>query len=136
MANRVAEAVSDLGEKARERRMESRLDKVDRENDRLKHEVKLLREDLHEERGSLQQALDALKRDEHVTVQTKAPKRRGRLLRAAVIGGGAYLLGARAGRERYEQIVQKARDWKRAAMHENGSESSSSMTRSSGSDIG
>lgn len=128
MANRVAEAVSDLGDKARERRMESRLDKVDRENDRLKHEVRLLRDDLQEERSALQQALDALRRDEHVTVQTKAPKRRGRFLRAAVIGGGAYLLGARAGRERYDQIVEKARDWKRAAMHEDGAQSQSPIT--------
>ncbi|MEX1265260.1 MAG: hypothetical protein WEE66_15265 [Actinomycetota bacterium] len=103
----MADKVSDLGDRARERRTESRLDKVDRENERLKSEVKLLREDLHEERGSLEQALDALNKRETVTVKTKP--RRGRLLRTAVIGGGAYLLGTRAGRERYDQIVEKAK---------------------------
>ena len=87
MTNRMTERVSDLGDRARDRITESRLDKFDRENDRLKHEVRLLRDDLREERGSLERALDALKRDEHVTVHTKAPKRRGRVLRAIVIGG-------------------------------------------------
>jgi hypothetical protein len=109
MTKRMTERVSDLGDRARERRTEARLDKFDRENDRLKQEVRMLRDDLQEERGSLERALDALKRDEHVTVHTKTPKRRGRVLRAIVIGGGAYVLGARAGRERYDQIVEKVR---------------------------
>jgi len=112
MASRMAERMSDLGDRARERKNETRLNKMDRENDRLKHEVRLLREDLHEERGSLSRALDALARDEHVTVETKMPKRRGRILRTLVIGGGAYVLGTRAGRERYDQIVGKLRAMK------------------------
>ena len=66
----------------------------------------------HEERGSLARALDALGRNEHITVETKAPKRRGRIVRTIVIGGGAYLLGTRAGRERYDQIVEKMRAMK------------------------
>jgi hypothetical protein len=112
MASRMAERVSELGERARARRTESRLDRMDRENDRLKQEVHLLREDLQEERSALQQALDALRRDEHVTVETKGPKRRGRFLGAIVLGGIAYVLGAKAGRERYDQITGKARAWK------------------------
>jgi hypothetical protein len=107
MASRMADKVSDLGDRARERMMESRLDKFDRENDRLRSEVKLLRDDLQEERSSLERALDALNKRETVTVKTKP--RRGRLLRTVVVGAGAYLLGTRAGRERYEQIMEKAR---------------------------
>ncbi|MDQ3210179.1 MAG: hypothetical protein M3Q20_03215 [Actinomycetota bacterium] len=115
MASRMADKVSDLGDRARDRMMESRLDKFDRENDRLKSEVRLLREDLQEERGSLEQALDALKtKNEPVTV--KAP-RKGRMLRTLVIGGGAYLLGTRAGRERYDQIMSKVRSIKDKAQH-------------------
>ena len=113
MTSRVVERVSDMSDRARERMMESRMDKMDRENDRLKSEVRLLREDLQEERGSLQQALGALKRKETVTVKT--PRRRGRLLRTIVIGGGAYVLGTRAGRERYDQITEKARSLKTKA---------------------
>ena len=115
MASRMADKVSDLGDRARDRMMESRLDKFDRENDRLKSEVRLLREDLQEERGSLEQALDALKtKNEPVTV--KAP-RKGRMLRTLVIGGGAYLLGTRAGRERYDQIMSKVQSIKDKAQH-------------------
>jgi len=120
MANRMAERMGDLGVRARERMTESRLDKMDRENDRLKHEVRLLRDDLQEERGSLARALDALARDEHVTVETKAPKRRGRIIRTLVIGGGAYVLGTRAGRERYDQIVGKLRAMKSSVQDRQG----------------
>ncbi|HEX7248639.1 MAG TPA: hypothetical protein VF351_11130 [Actinomycetota bacterium] len=107
MASRMADKVSDLGDRARERMMESRLDKFDRENDRLRSEVKLLRDDLQEERSSLERALDALNKRETVTVKTKP--RRGRLLRTVIVGAGAYVLGTRAGRERYDQIMEKAR---------------------------
>ena len=34
------------------------------------------------------------------------------LFRTAIIAGGAYLLGARAGRERYDQIVEKTKSLK------------------------
>ena len=121
MASRMAERMGDLGDRARERMNETRLDKMDRENDRLKHEVRLLREDLHEERGSLTRALDALARDEHVTVETKMPKRRGRIIRTLVIGGGAYVLGTRAGRERYDQIMGKLREMKSSVQDRQGS---------------
>ncbi len=124
MASRMADKVSDLGDRARDRMMESRLDKFDRENDRLKSEVRLLREDLQEERGSLEQALDALKtKNEPVTV--KAP-RKGRMLRTLVIGGGAYLLGTRAGRERYDQIMSKVRSIKDKAQHKQSNLSTTS----------
>jgi hypothetical protein len=121
MASRMAERMGDLGDRARERMAETRKDKTDRENDRLKHEVRLLREDLHEERGSLSRALDALARNEHVTVETKTPKRRGRIVRTLVIGGGAYVLGTRAGRERYDQIVGKLRAMKSSVQDRQGS---------------
>ncbi len=121
MASRMAERMGDLGDRARERMTETRLDKMDRENDRLKHEVRLLREDLHEERGSLSRALDALARNEHVTVETKTPRRRGRIVRTLVIGGGAYVLGTRAGRERYDQIVGKLRAMRSSVQDRQGS---------------
>lgn len=121
MASRMAERMGDLGDRARERMTETRLDKMDRENDRLKHEVRLLREDLQEERGSLSRALDALARNEHVTVETKTPRRRGRIVRTLVIGGGAYLLGSRAGRERYDQVMEKLRAMKSSVQDRQGS---------------
>lgn len=123
MGNRMTERVSELGDRAKDRMMERRIDKVDRENDRLQHEVRMLRDDLQEERGALQRALDALARDEHVTVETDGRARRGRtLLRLVVIGGGAYLLGARAGRQRYDQIVDKAKGLTDSMRQRNGAD--------------
>ncbi len=104
MASRMAERVSHIGERARERTM----DKVDRENDKLRSEVRMLREDLQEERGVLQEALQAMKRHETITVKTKKRSGLGRLLRTLVIGGGAYVLGTKAGRERYDRIMERA----------------------------
>jgi hypothetical protein len=58
---------------------------------------------LDRERDDRDEILDALKGKP----QTVVKKKRGGLLRMIVIGGGAYVLGARAGRERYNQL----RDW-------------------------
>jgi hypothetical protein len=107
MAGTITERIGDISNRAQSRLMESRLDKTERENDRLKGEVHLLRDDIQEERSALQRALDALKRDDPVVIQADAPTRRGRLIGTIVVIGGAYLLGARAGRERYDDIVQR-----------------------------
>lgn len=136
MAERVAERMGDVGDRARERMTVARLDTMDRENDRLKHEVRLLREDLREERGSLTRALDALARNERVTVETKAPKRRGRIVRTLVIGGGAYVLGTRAGRERYDQIVEKLRAMKSSVQDRQGSTAEQAPWQSASPDSG
>jgi hypothetical protein len=101
----IADRVTDLGDHARERLMHSRMEKQDRDNDRLRTEVSLLRDDLEAERGTLKEALKRLE-------ARKAPVKRSRkphLIRTLVIAGGAYVLGTRDGRERYDQIVKKAR---------------------------
>ncbi|HWC72065.1 MAG TPA: hypothetical protein VG993_12970 [Actinomycetota bacterium] len=126
MAIRMADRVAEMGERAKARQM-SRLDEIRYENDKLKSEVRLLNNDLQEERGALARALDALGRDERITVETKAPKRRGRVLRTVVIGAGAYLLGTRAGRERYEQIVGKARSLTDSVREQGGQRSGTSQ---------
>jgi hypothetical protein len=107
MAGTITERIGDISNRAQSRLMESRLDKTERENDRLKREVHLLRDDVQEERSALQRALDALKRDDPVVIQADVPTRRGRLIGTIVVIGGAYLLGARAGRERYDDIVER-----------------------------
>lgn len=102
----IANRVTDVGERARERMMHARIEKLDRDNHRLRGEVAALREDLGEERGAFQEALGNL--GAHKSVRTRK-ERRPHMLRAAVIASGAYILGTRAGRERYDQIVRKAR---------------------------
>jgi len=115
----IADRMSDLGDRTRERLMHSRMEKLDRENERLRTEVGLLRDDLGEERGALKEALKVLEAPK-VTVKGS---RKPHLLRAMVIAGLAYVLGTRDGRERYEQIVKKARSLSERAkgrLHEQG----------------
>jgi hypothetical protein len=103
--------MGDMTDRMRERRMEGRLDDLDRENVRLRTEVSQLRSDLDHERSLLSDAMGGLSRKPTVVKK----KRRGGLLRTALVGGGAYLLGTRAGRERYDQIMGWV-DRKRQAM--------------------
>ena len=104
---RLTNRMNKLGDRARDKVVHARLEKLDRDNDRLRTQVDVLREDLHEERSALKEALGALKKHEQpITVKTS---RRPHLLRSVVIAGVAYVLGTRDGRERYEQIRQRAK---------------------------
>jgi UDP-N-acetylmuramyl tripeptide synthase len=101
----IAERVTDMGDRARERLVHTRMEKLDRDNERLRTEVSLLRGDLDAERSSLKDALKGLEARKVTVKQSRRPH----LIRALVIAGGAYVLGTRDGHERYNQIVQKAR---------------------------
>ena len=104
---RLTNRMNKLGDRASEKVVHARLEKLDRDNDRLRTQVDVLREDLHEERSALKEALGALKKHEQpITVKTS---RRPHLLRSVAIAGVAYVLGTRDGRERYEQIRQRAK---------------------------
>lgn len=70
---------------------------MDRRQRRLQHKVEALHGELEREREARRALSDA--------VGTGREKRRHGLLRVLVIGGGAYILGTRAGRERYEQMT-------------------------------
>jgi hypothetical protein len=104
--NGITERVSHLGGRARERMTHARLEKLDRDNDRLRGEVSLLRDDLQEERDALREALKSLGDDRVVTVRSS---RRPHVVRTLVVAGTAYVLGTRAGRERYDWIVGRIR---------------------------
>lgn len=101
----IANRLSEMGDRGRERLVHSRMEKLDRDNDRLRTEVGLLRDDLDAERSSLKDALKGLQ-DRKVTLKES---RRPHVIRALVIAGGAYVLGTRDGHERYNQIIEKAR---------------------------
>jgi hypothetical protein len=101
----IADRVTDLGDHARKRVVHSRMEKLDRDNERLRTELSLLRDDLDEERSSFRDALKVLQTREFTVKERRSP----RLIRALVIAGGAYVLGTRDGRERYNQIVEKGR---------------------------
>jgi hypothetical protein len=92
-------------EMLRHKRLEHKVDEAWRENGRLKAENHALREEGRRERSEMDRLLSALER------VGEPHRRRGRGLAAVVMAaGGAYVLGARAGRDRYEQI---ASGWER-----------------------
>ena len=114
---RVADRVTD---RMQTRRLESKRDsldrdnerlrtQLDRDNERLRAQLRSTRQELEQERTVRDELLDALKRGtggttmKADTVKVKT-KRRGGLLRLLVVGGGAYVLGTKAGRERYDQL--------------------------------
>ena len=103
MHGTLTDRMSDIGDRMRERKTTGKIEHLDEENDRLRMELSSLRSLLDRERDDRNEILDALKGKP----QTVVKKKRGGLLRMIVIGGGAYVLGARAGRERYNQL----RDW-------------------------
>ncbi len=84
----------------KDRVTDARMDDLSRENDELKLENDLLREELKGDRKTRDRMMGLLDR---LDVEAR-PKRRIGLIRVLVIGGAAYVLGAKAGRERYDQL--------------------------------
>jgi cell division septum initiation protein DivIVA len=89
----------------KERWLDRRVEKLSKENDELREAVEELRRDLDEEHGRSKETLQAL---------SKA-RRPGRM-KWLILAGGAYVLGAKAGRARYEQI----KGWTRSVTQSNG----------------
>lgn len=104
--NSITDHVDRIGDRAKSRINASRMDRLDRDNERLRAEVEVLRSDLDEERTSFKDAVEGLSSRKQVTVKAQ---RRPHVLRAVIIAGGAYILGTKAGRERYDQIMTKTR---------------------------
>lgn len=82
----------------KERWLDHRVDKLSKENDKLREAVGELRQDLDEAQGRSKETLAALSK-------TRRPGR----MKWLVLAGGAYVLGAKAGRARYEQLKGWAR---------------------------
>ncbi len=84
------------GDGLKERMLGKRIEKLSQETVALKEQAKALKSEIAAERASEAQMLKALK---------GRGKKRGRgVLRLSLAAGVAYLLGAKAGRSRYEQI--------------------------------
>jgi hypothetical protein len=97
----------------KERLLDHRVEKLSRENDELREAVDELREDLDDAQGRSRETLAALSK-------TRRPGR----MKWLVLAGGAYVLGAKAGRARYEQIT----GWARSVTQPNGNGSTVDVT--------
>ena len=104
--HRTTDRITDVADRIRDRRSAARLENTEHENDVLRAELRALRADASRQRAEREELMDVLKEGGAVRTNGKQ-KSRGGLFRLLIIGGGAYVLGTRAGRERYEQIV----DW-------------------------
>ena len=76
----------------------------DRQNERLRNEVSVLHSQLDHEREEHEELRDALR-----SKPKEVKVRKSGFVRVVLIGGGAYLLGAHAGRERYDEVLRWAR---------------------------
>jgi hypothetical protein len=92
--------------RVKERWGAARISGLDRQNMRLRDEVAHLKTRLDDTRTETEDLKDALRSSPKVVKVNK----RGGFLRVVVIGGAAYVLGTRAGRERYDQLA----DWVRS----------------------
>jgi len=99
----------------KERWLDHRVEKLAKENDELREAVSELREDLDDAQGRSKETLAAL---------SKTTRRPGRM-KWLVLAGGAYVLGAKAGRARYEQI----RGWARSVTQQDGNGNGNSATK-------
>jgi hypothetical protein len=97
--------LTDVTDRIQEKRLHGRVEELDKENTTLRAQVQMLSGDLKHEREEHEELVDLLKT--RPTKETVKVKRRGGMLRVLAIGGAAYVLGAKAGKERYEQI----KDW-------------------------
>jgi len=101
-----------MRERAKERREVARMESLDQQNVRLRDEVSHLRTRLEDDRSEMEDLKDALKSSPKVVTV----KKRTGLLRLAVVGGAAYLLGTRAGRERYDRFMDRMRSMRSKMM--------------------
>jgi hypothetical protein len=100
-------AVKEATAMVKERWLDRRVEKLTRENQELREAVEDLRHDLDSEHDRSKEALSAL---------SKSRTRPGRM-KWLVLAGGAYVLGTKAGRARYEQM----KGWVRSVTQRDGS---------------
>lgn len=108
----ITDRMSKMGEQLHQRRLEGKLEDAEQEKQRLEVEARMLRDERQEDRSDFSKLLSALE-DSH---SPASPRRHlvRRVMTLTIAAGGAYVLGAKAGRERYEQIRGRWDRWMHA----------------------
>jgi hypothetical protein len=88
---------------ARQRMMEMKADRAESQNEQLKAENRVLRDELEENRSERQRVLDLLEKAEFTVGEPK--KRRFRVFRLLLAAGAIYALGTRTG------AFQRVKEW-------------------------
>ena len=101
----IVDRMGDARDRIRRERSAREMEDVRRENQRLKAEARVLEDELQQDRGDVERLLSVIER----TSGTEASERRfGRFVALATVATGAYVMGAKAGRERYDEIRRAA----------------------------
>lgn len=114
------DTLNDMTDRYRDRRMHARVNTLDRQNVRLRDEVTRLRSDLDDERSQREDLKQALHDKPTVVKKTG-------FIRLLLVGGTAYVLGTRDGRQRYDQIVAWVRSM-RAKMERSADDAAADVT--------
>lgn len=105
----MADAIASMAERWRGERRDIERRMSDGRRRRLHEKLDSTNEELEREREARRALAEVLEKIDH--------RRRSRgFLRLVIIGGAAYLLGSRAGRERYDQIMAKAGEARQSLM--------------------
>jgi hypothetical protein len=101
------ERAKSLGNGAKQRMHEAKLEKADRERERLRAENQLMRQRIERSDGELSLALEAL--DDLAKTDGRAERTPARhpirtLFVLGTAAASAYVMGAKAGRDRYESL--------------------------------
>jgi vacuolar-type H+-ATPase subunit I/STV1 len=99
------DTMTSLATRMRMERASRRAASLERRRRDLQEQVDGLRSELTHERETRQELSQLLEKMEDANMSNGHP-----ILRMLVVGGVAYVLGAKAGRGRYEQIVAKGRE--------------------------
>lgn len=81
-------------------RLEHRLDEAVRDNHKLRDENERMRTEIHRDDEDRKRMWSTIEK----TTKTRRPSRLRALLMLLIAGGAAYVAGAKAGRERYDQL--------------------------------
>jgi hypothetical protein len=105
----MTDAITSMADRWRGERREMERRMSDGRRRRLRDKLDSTNEELEREREARRALAEVLEKIDH--------RRRSRgFLRLVIIGGGAYLLGTRAGRERYDQIMAKVGEARQSLM--------------------
>jgi hypothetical protein len=105
----MTDAITSMADRWRGERRDMERRMSDGRRRRLREKLDNTNEELEREREARRALAEVLEKIDH--------RRRSRgFLRLVIIGGAAYLLGSRAGRERYDQIMAKAGEARQALM--------------------
>jgi prefoldin subunit 5 len=105
----MADAINSMADRWRGERRDMERRMSDGRRRRLREKLDSTHEELEREREARRALAEVLEKIDH--------RRRSRgFLRLVIIGGGAYLLGSRAGRERYDQVMAKVGEARQSLM--------------------